>query len=63
MEKTRLQFQTTEDLINFQKIIYSASYRIDMRTLILTCDCNEEDINNAIEKFSAQVIKLPYSSL
>jgi hypothetical protein len=63
MEKTRLQFQNPQDLINFQKAIPSCSYRIDMTNLILTCDCNEEDIKKALEAFGAKVVALPFSVL
>ena len=63
MKKLRLQFQSIEDLVGFQKLIAPGCYRIDTVNLILTCECDEEDLKKALEDFKALVIALPFSTL
>ena len=63
MEKVRLQFQSAEELVRFQKAISCCAYRIDMPNLILTCECDPTAIATAIAEYAAQVIELPFSLL
>ena len=63
MKKLGLQFQTIGDLASFQKLIEPGCYRIDTAHLILTCECDEEDVKKALKDFKAQVVILPFSTL
>jgi hypothetical protein len=58
MAMINLQFQTSDDLSNFQLAMSNKLYKVDEARLRLSCNCTDSDISVARENFSATVIKV-----
>jgi hypothetical protein len=57
MAMINLQFQTSDDLTNFQTAMSNKLFIVDEARLRLSCNCTDSDVSIAQENFCATVIK------
>jgi hypothetical protein len=56
MNRVTLQFPDLHLLWSFAQTLKSHNVEIDTRTAMLSCNCNEENINEAVIKYKATLI-------
>ena len=56
MNTVTLLFKDERDLRRFYQIIMSNYIEFNARTLTITCECSDEDIELAIKAFNAKLI-------
>ena len=59
---TTLLFQTDQDLRRFYQTMKANYVEMNIRTRILVCDCNENEIEMAVRQFNAKVVTYATSS-
>ena len=55
MKKITLKFKSPQELWEFKMFAKLNSVEIDLKRFILTSECEDQDINLALQKYHAQV--------
>ena len=62
LQKTTLKFKTVRELWEFKMLTQTADVAINFHERTVTCNCNEDEIRLAINKFNAQLQERKLSS-
>ena len=57
MKRITIAFKSEADLRRFRSIITVTEYELNFRQLTIECNCEDADIELAINTFSAKIIK------